>query len=354
MHMRIAQVAPLYERVPPVTYGGTERVVSYLTDELVRRGHDVTLFASGDSETTARLVPVRPRSLRLDSSCRDQLAHHVALMELVSQRAPDYDLVHYHTGFLHFPLARRLPVAHVTTMHGRLDLPDLVPLFGEFRELPLVSISRDQRRPLSTANWVATVHHGVPADLLPFSGRHDGYLAFVGRISPEKRVDRAIAIARRAGLPLRIGAKVDAVDQTYYQQQIVPLLAGGGVEYLGEIGEAEKARLMGGALALLFPIDWPEPFGMVVIEALACGTPVIAWRAGSVPELIEHGTTGFIVETIDAGVAAVEAAGAIDRRACRRSFERRFTATRMARDYELVYARLVGGHSTRAREEATA
>ena len=322
-------------------YGGTERVVSYLTDELVRRGHDVTLFASGDSDTTARLVPVRPRSLRLDPNCRDQLAHHVALMELVSQHAPEYDLVHYHTGFLHFPLARRLPVAHVTTMHGRLDLADLVPLFGEFRDLPLVSISRDQRRPLSTANWVATVHHGVPADRLPFSGRHEGYLAFVGRISPEKRVDRAIAIARRAGLPLRIGAKVDAVDQTYYQEQIVPLLAGGGVEYLGEIGEVDKARLMGGALALLFPIDWPEPFGLVMIEAMACGTPVIAWRQGSVPEVVDHGQTGFIVESVEEAVAAVDRLSELDRRTVRRIFDERFTASTMASNYLTLYQKLL-------------
>ena len=352
--MRIAQVAPLYERVPPVAYGGTERVVSYLTDELVRRGHDVTLFASGDSITSARLVPVRPCALRLDPACRDPLAHHVTLLAHVVRHAREFDLIHFHTGFLHFPLARRLPVPTVTTMHGRLDVPDLRPLFAEFDDLPLVSISRDQRRPLAGANWVATVHHGLPESQVPYSPRQAGYLAFVGRMAPEKRPDRAIAIARRAGYPLRIAAKVDPADREYFERRIEPLLELDGVEYLGEASEAEKAALIGGALALLFPIDWPEPFGMVVIEALACGTPVIAWRQGSVPELIDHGRTGFIVESIEDAVAAVHEAAGLDRAVCRRSFERRFAAARMARDYELVYRRVLDYTSRRAPQEATA
>lgn len=352
--MRIAQVAPLYERVPPVAYGGTERVVSYLTEELVRRGHDVTLFASGDSMTSARLIPFGRSALRLDPECRDTLAHHLAELEEVARLAHEFDVLHFHTGFLQFPLARRLNAPNVSTLHGRLDVPDLRPLFAACDDLPLVSISRDQRRPLPGAHWVATVHHGLPPDKVPFSPRHDGYLAFVGRIAPEKRPDRAIEIARRAGLPLRIAAKVDAADREYFESRIQPLLQLDGVEYLGELAEPEKLRLLGGARALLFPIDWPEPFGMVVIEALGCGTPVVAWRCGSVPELVEHGRTGFIVESLDDAVAAVHETVHLDRVVCRRAFERRFTAARMARDYELVYRRVINMAARRAPEVATA
>ncbi|HEY8535334.1 MAG TPA: glycosyltransferase family 4 protein [Vicinamibacterales bacterium] len=352
--MRIAQVAPLYERVPPVAYGGTERVVSHLTEELVRRGHEVTLFASGDSVTSARLVPLGRSALRLDPECRDPLARHVAQLEAVARLAHAFEVVHFHTGFLHFPLARRLNVPNVSTLHGRLDLPDLRPLFAACDDVPVVSISRDQRRPLPGAHWVATVHHGLPPDHVAFSPRHDGYLAFVGRIAPEKRPDRAIEIARRAGLPLRIAAKVDAVDREYYESRIRPLLQQDGIEYLGELPEPEKLQLLAGAMALLFPIDWPEPFGMVVIEALGCGTPVIAWRCGSVPELVEHGRTGFIVESLDDAVAAVGEAEYLDRAVCRQVFERRFTAARMARDYELVYRRVIDLAARRAPEEATA
>jgi glycosyltransferase involved in cell wall biosynthesis len=338
--MRIAQVAPLFERVPPVTYGGTERVVAYLTDALVELGHDVTLFASGDSCTRARLVPAAPQSLRLDTACRDTMAPQIRELELVSRMAHRFDVIHFHTGFLHLPLTRHLPAPSVTTMHGRLDFAELGPMMGDFADSPFVSISNHQRRPYPNQTWCATVYHGLPPRLLPFRARPDDYVAFVGRISPEKRVDRAIEIARRAGLELRIAAKIDAVDTPYFEREIAPLMDQPHVRYLGEIGEQEKARLLGGARALLFPIDWPEPFGMVVIEALSCGTPVLAWPHGSVPELLEPGVTGWIVDSIDDAVAALAHADTIDRAACRAAFEARFTAERMARDYVAVYKRL--------------
>jgi len=338
--MRIAQVAPLFERVPPVAYGGTERVVAYLTDALVELGHEVTLFASGDSITRARLVPAAARSLRLDESCHDQMASQIHQLELVSRVSHRFDVIHFHTGFLHLPLARHLGAPSVTTMHGRLDSPELVPLMDEFADAPFVSISDHQRRPFPRLHWSATVYHGLPVRLLPFRAAPDGYVAFVGRISPEKRVDRAIEIAARAGLELRVAAKIDAVDRDYYAREIEPLMRQPHVRYLGEIGDAEKATLLGGARALLFPIDWPEPFGMVVIEALSCGTPVLAWPGGSVPELIEPGVNGWIVDSIDEAVAALAHVADIDRAACRASFDRRFTAERMARDYVGVYRRL--------------
>ena len=339
--MRIAQVAPLFERVPPVTYGGTERVVAYLTDALVELGHDVTLFASGDSCTRARLVDAAPRSLRLDATCRDTMAPQIRELELVSRMAHRFDVIHFHTGFLHLPLARHLPAASVTTMHGRLDLSDLAPMMGDFADAPFVSISNHQRRPYPDQAWSATVYHGLPLRLLPFQASPGDYLVFIGRISPEKRVDRAIEIARRAGLELRIAAKIDAADKEYFAREIAPLMGQPHIRYLGEIGEDEKAGLLGGARALLFPIDWPEPFGMVVIEALSCGTPVLAWPEGSVPELLEHGVNGWIVNSIDAAVEAVRRAYTIDRCACRATFEKRFTADRMARDYVAVYRRLI-------------
>jgi glycosyltransferase involved in cell wall biosynthesis len=340
--LRIAQVAPLFERVPPVTYGGTERVVAYLTDALVELGHEVTLFASGDSCTRARLVAAVPRSLRLDTTCRDTMAPQIRELELVSRMAHHFDVIHFHTGFLHLPLARRLQTPSVTTMHGRLDFPELAPMMDDFSDAPFVSISDHQRRPYPRQNWCATIYHGLPPRLLPFQAApdRDAYLAFVGRISPEKRVDRAIEIARRAGFELRIAAKIDAVDKEYFEREIAQLMNQPHVRYLGEIGEAEKAELLGGARALLFPIDWPEPFGMVVIEALSCGTPVLAWPDGSVPELLEPGVTGWIVDSIDAAVAALAQVDAMDRGACRAAFEARFTAARMARDYVAVYKRL--------------
>lgn len=343
--MRIAQVSPLYESVPPSYYGGTERVVSYLTEELVRQGHDVTLYASGDSITSARLMAPTRRSLRLDNDCVDQLAHHVLMLELVARDAAAYDVIHFHCDYLHYPLSRRLPVSHVTTLHGRLDLPDLVPLYREFRDVPVVSISNSQREPLSWANWQATVYHGLPPDLYRFRERPGSYLAFLGRISPEKRVDRAIEIAQRIGMPLQIAAKVDAVDREYFEDRIAPLLRSPCVEYVGEIGDGEKDDFLGNAHALLFPIDWPEPFGLVMIEALACGTPVIAYRRGSVPEVLDHGVTGFVVTGLEDAVRAAEQVARLDRGRCRQVFEERFTVSRMARDYVTVYETLRSGRA---------
>jgi glycosyltransferase involved in cell wall biosynthesis len=337
--VKIAQIAPLIERVPPVFYGGTERVVSYLTEELVAAGHDVTLFASGDSVTRARLVAGAPRALRLDQGCIDRAAHQVVMLEQVFRRAGDFDILHFHVDDSHFPLSRRSGIRRLTTLHGRLDLPDLPVVYREFPDEPVISISNAQRAPLPWLNWQGTVLHGLPEDLMPFQPGPGSYLAFVGRVSPEKRVDLAIEIAQRAGLPLRIAAKVDAADREYFSESIVPLLEQPGVEFLEELGERDKASLLGGALAMLFPIDWPEPFGMVMIESMACGTPVIAFRRGSVPEVIDEGVTGFIVDDVEQAARAVERAGSIDRRQCRRTFERRFTAARMARDYLGIYQR---------------
>jgi glycosyltransferase involved in cell wall biosynthesis len=340
--MRIAQVAPLFESVPPALYGGTERVVSYLTEELVALGHDVTLFASGDSRTSAVLVPVCPRSLRLDPRCVDHLACEVFLIERAAALAHRFDVIHFHTAHLHFPVLRRTPTSAVTTMHGRLDMPELVPLYDEFAEAALISISDAQRVPLPNANWVATIHHGLPVGAFSFHARPDGnYFAFLGRISREKRVDRAIAIAKALGVPLRIAAKVDRADRDYFESEIRPLLDHPLVTFLGEVREEDKDAFLGGARALLFPIDWPEPFGLVMIEALACGTPVVAFRCGSVPEIIEPGHTGFIVDTIEEAIAATRCVATIDRRACRQAFEQRFSARRMARQHEALYERLL-------------
>jgi glycosyltransferase involved in cell wall biosynthesis len=341
--VRIAQVAPLYESVPPKAYGGTERIVSYLTEELVRQGHDVTLFASGDSETSARLVPCCPYSLRTDPHCVDCMAHHVCMLEKVFRNLDRFDLVHFHIDYHHFALSRRHSFAHLTTLHGRLDIPDLQAVYDEFPEMPVVSISDAQRAPLPQANWQGTVPHGLPETLFRLHLRDGDYLAFLGRISPEKRVDRAIEIAGRAGLPLKIAAKVDRADRDYFKDIIEPLIrqAGPRVEFIGEVGGAAKEEFLGNARALLFPIDWPEPFGLVMIESLACGTPVIAWRCGSVPEVMEDGVTGFIVEDIEGAVAAVERLDSLSRARCRQVFERRFTASRMAQDYLEIYRRLV-------------
>jgi len=335
--MRIAQVAPLHERVPPVLYGGTERVVSYLTEELVRMGHDVTLFASGDSLTRARLRAPCPRALRLDPECRDALAPHVRMLGQVYERAREFDLIHCHTDYLGLPLTRFTDTPTLITLHGRLDIPEIAPLYREYSEVPLVSISDAQRVHLPDVHWVATVHHGLPPDLFAFEPHPDSYLLFLGRISPEKRPDAAIRIACRAGVPLRIAAKVDAVDRVYFETEIRPLLRHALVEFLGEVDDAQKKTLLGRARALLFPIDWPEPFGLVMIEALACGTPVIARRRGSVPEVLRHGVTGWVCETEEEMVEAVHRIGEIDRSACRADFEERFTAARMARRYVEVY-----------------
>ena len=338
--MRIAQVAPLNEAVPPKLYGGTERVVSYLTEALVALGHEVTLFASADSVTSARLIPCCPRALRLDPECADRAVHHLLQIERVLACADRFDVIHFHCDTLHYPFARRSAVPVLTTLHGRQDLRDLTALQREYVDLPVVSISEAQRRPVVSANWQGTVHHGLPPDLLRPGSEAGDYLAFLGRFSPEKRFDRAVAIARRLGMPLKVAAKADPTETAYFDATIRPLLAEPLVEWLGEIPESGKQAFLGGAFAHLFPIDWPEPFGLVMIEAMACGTPTIAWACGAAPELIENGVTGFVVSSVDEAVAAVEACARFDRAACRAAFERRFVAARMAAGYCAIYRRL--------------
>jgi glycosyltransferase involved in cell wall biosynthesis len=341
--MRIAQVAPLYESVPPRLYGATQRVVSYLTEELVRQGHAVTLFATGDSQTSAELVPAWPRGLWRDASVWETLAHHVRQLEQVAQNAHRFDVVHFHGDPLHYPLARRLPCPSVTTQHGLLRPADHGPLFEEFAEAPLVSISDDQRRPLPGANWQATIYHGLPPDAVTFRESPGEYLVFLGRLSAEKRVDRAVEIARRSGMKLKVAAKVSSGERDYFHKEVEPLLrrSESFVEYQGEVGGADKDALLGHARALLFPIDWPEPFGMVLIEAMACGTPVVAFCRGAVREVVDEGLTGFVVDSVEEAVEAVGRVGTLSRRRCREVFERRFTAERMARDYVAVYERLL-------------
>jgi glycosyltransferase involved in cell wall biosynthesis len=340
--LKIAQVAPLYESVPPQLYGGTERVVSWLTEELVRLGHDVTLFASGDSVTRAKLVAPVPRALRLDTGCVDQLALHLILLEEVFRRRGEFDVVHFHCDYLHFPLSRRQRQPHLTTLHGRLDIPELPRLYREYEGEPVVSISNAQRRPLPWLNWQATVYHGMPPNLHTYGTGTGQYLAFLGRVSPEKGIDRAIEIARRVGMPLRIAAKVDRADRDYFHERIEPLLKQSAplVEFIGEVGGAAKDEFLGDAAALLFPIDWPEPFGLVMIEAMACGTPVIAFRRGSVPEVMDDGVTGFVVDDVAGAVRAVGRLGELSRPRCREVFESRFSDARMAREYLAVYRRL--------------
>ena len=338
IHMKIAQVAPLYESVPPKTYGGTERVVSYLTEELVNKGHEVTLFAPGDSVTRARLIPGCKRSLRTSSDCVDQLAHHITMLQRVQDMINTFDIVHYHIDYLHFPLSAKSQKLHLTTLHGRLDIPDLKGVYNFFPSIPVVSISNNQRLPLANINWAGTVYHGLPRHLYDYYPDEGEYLAFLGRISPEKRVDRAIEIAKRTGIKLKIAAKVDKVDEQYFKEKIEHLLSDPVVEFIGEIGEEEKKAFLGNAKALLFPIDWPEPFGMVMIEALACGTPVVAFRNGSVPEIIRNGITGFIVNNVEEAVKAVDNIRHVSRRDCRTDFELRFSSSRMAEDYLRLYA----------------
>jgi glycosyltransferase involved in cell wall biosynthesis len=338
--MRIAQIAPLYEAVPPKLYGGTERVVSFLTEELVALGHDVTLFASGDSITSAKLVSPWPQALRLDPTNRDPIAPHMLLMEDLRRRADEFDVLHFHMDYWPFSLFSRQRTPFVTTLHGRLDLPELQPIFNMFPHVPVVSISDSQRRPLPQARFVDTVLHGVPEDLLTPQPVKPEYLAFLGRICPEKCPDRAIEIARRAGIPLKIAAKVDRVDQEYFDAVVRPLLRGPDVEMIGEISDREKSAFLSGAVGLLLPIDWPEPFGLVMIEAMACGTPVVAFNRGSVPEVVDHGVTGFIVEDDMGAIAAIDRLGSLSRRRVREQFEARFTARRMAEDYLDVYCQL--------------
>ena len=339
--MRIAQVSPLFESVPPAYYGGTERVVSYLTEELAALGHEVTLFASGDSHTSARLVPGSPKALRLHPIFSAPAVPHLLMYERLSRMAREFDIVHFHADWAGFTFARRLPVPSIFTMHGRLDLPDLPPLFREYADVPLISISNAQRRPLDWANWAGTVYHGIPEHLYRFHAGPGRYLAFCGRISPEKRLDLAIRIAQTAGIELVIAAKVDKLDRDYFEHVIKPLLGSPGIRFIGEIGDHEKNDLFSNAAALLFPIDWPEPFGLVMIEAMACGTPVIAFPRGSVPEVVEHGLTGFIVDSVEQAVEAVGRLRTFDRRRCRERFEQRFSARRMAEDYLNVYRRFM-------------
>jgi glycosyltransferase involved in cell wall biosynthesis len=341
--LRIAQVSPLYERVPPALYGGTERVVSYLCEGLVRRGHVVTLFASGDSVTSATLMPATERALRLDPKAGDPMAPHLVELAQVFEGAGEFDVIHSHVDLLAFAFARLTATPTIHTLHGRLDLPHMLPIYQYFRDLSYVSISDAQREPLQDIDmgWVGTVYHGLPLDEFCFSPQGGSYLAFLGRLAPEKRPDLAIAVATRAGIPLKIAAKVDPRDQAYFESEIRPLLDHPLVEFIGEVGDAERARFLGHALALLFPIDWPEPFGLVMIEALACGTPVIARPCGSVREIVVPGRTGFIAETVDDLVAAVKRVDRLDRRECRRDVEERFSVDRMVADYEAMFERLL-------------
>ncbi|MDP1914225.1 glycosyltransferase family 4 protein [Brevundimonas sp.] len=341
--MKIAQITPLYEAVPPKLYGGTERVVANLTDALVDLGHDVTLFASADARTRARLVPVRDQAIRLDPApLKSDLAAHMTMLSEALKRVDDFDVIHFHTDMIHFPFFARCADRTLTTLHGRLDMKDIPAVYERWPEFGLISISDDQRRPLPHANWKATVHHGMPGEMYRFSAKSEGYLAFLGRISPEKRPDRAIEIATKLNMPLKIAAKVDAADKVYWETVIRPLVDGNPlIEFVGEIGDHQKSAFLGGADALLFPIDWPEPFGLVMIEAMACGTPVVAFRCGSTPEVIEDGETGFLVDTLEQAVAAAGRAHLLDRTAIRARFDLRFSATAMARRYLDVYGDLL-------------
>jgi glycosyltransferase involved in cell wall biosynthesis len=340
--MKIAQISPLMESVPPRLYGGSERIVSYLTDELVRQGHDVTLFASGDSVSSAKLVRCVPMALRLDANVRDPIPYYMLMLDRVREMADEFDILHFHIDQFHFPLFRPIANRTVTTLHGRQDLHDLKPLYVGFSDMPLVSISNSQRKPIANANFAATVYHGLPLQILKPTYQPSGnYVAFLGRISPEKRPDRAIRIAQALGVPIKIAAKIDKVDEAYFRESIAPLFNQPGVEYIGEIDERSKSEFLGQASALLFPIDWPEPFGLSMIEAMACGTPVLAFRCGSVPEIVDPGVTGMIVDTMDEAIRVLPQVLALDRRAVRQKFEQRFSAARMAKDYAQVYRSLV-------------
>ena len=334
--MKIAQVSPLIESVPPRQYGGIERIVSYLTEELVAQGHDVTLFASGDSVTSAQLIAPCKHALRLDA-CQESPAHHLVMFEELYRRAADFDIIHFHTGYQHFPLGRRLTVPHITTHHGRLDIAELESLNREFHEIPVVSISDSQREPLPYANWQGTVYNGLPLDLYHYQSRPGDYLAFLGRASPEKGIDEAISIARQTGRKLKIAAKIDLMDKHYFAKTIQPLLQQPGIEFIGEINDMQKQDFLGNASALLFPISWPEPFGLVMTEAMACGTPVIAYNRGAVPEVMENGVSGFIVNTQQEAIDAIGQLDTIDRLQCRRAFERRFSAQHMTQSYLRLY-----------------
>ena len=352
--MKIAQIAPLIESVPPRLYGGTERIVSYLTEELVKEGHDVTLFASGDSVTSAKLVSCTRGALRLDAKVKDPIPYYMLMLDRVRARAHEFDILHFHIDQFHFPIFRPIANRTVTTLHGRQDLPDLRVLYFGFPEMPLVSISDAQRQPIPSANFAATIHHGLPTQLhRPNTSSNGGYLAFLGRISQEKRVDRAIQIARAANLPLKIAAKIDRTDESYFRDVVAPLLNQPGVEFVGEINEREKSSFLGNARALLFPIDWPEPFGLVMIEAMACATPVLAFGHGSVPEIIENGRTGYVVRSVEEAIAKLPNVLAIDRDLVHRCFMTRFSANRMAKDYVKVYRKLIAAKGTKPEAQSS-
>ncbi len=350
--MRIAQIAPLTEAIPPKLYGGTERVIHWLTEELVALGHEVTLFASGDSHTSAELAPLWPKALRLDGAVKDPCALHMTMLEEVRRRAAEFDVLHFHLDYYPFSLFSRQPTPFLTTLHGRLDLPEHQPVFTTFSSIPVISISDSQRKPVPQARFIATIHHGMPEQLLTPQPIQPAYLAFVGRISPEKGVEHAVRIAQDCGLPLKIAAKIDRVDREYFEERIRPLLSLPGMEHIGEIGDAEKAAFISGAIALLAPINWPEPFGLVMIEAMACGTPVIAFNRGAVPEILDHGLTGFIVEDEAGAIRAVARVSALSRAAIRRRFEARFTGRRMAEDYLAAYEGLIAAAESRPRFSA--
>jgi len=351
--MRIAQISPLFEAVPPKLYGGTERVVYSLTEELVAMGHDVTLFASGDSITSAKLAPMREQALRLDPTVKDWVATYYRMVELIYRQKDEFDILHFHIDYFPLQLFSRQDTPYLTTIHGRLDVPEFVETYGTFAQCPFVSISDSQRRPIPQLNWVKTVYHGMPADILSPQPVKQEYAAFLGRISPEKGADRAIEIAQRAGLKLKIAAKVDNADKEYYDSKIKPLIQGNpNVEFIGEINDAQKPDFLSGAHALIFPIDWPEPFGLVMIESMACGTPVIAFNCGSVPEVMEDGVTGFVVNNIDQAVKAVGKIHTLDRAKVRATFDRRFTSRRMAQDYLDVYQGLIDAKAPKLRAVA--
>ncbi len=345
--MRIAQIAPLAESVPPALYGGTERVVSYLTEELVQLGHEVTLFASGDSRTRAKLISTVPRALRLDRNVQDFLPYSCMQVAQVLRNADDFDILHFHIDLIHYACASEIAAQFLTTLHGRLDLPDLQPFYRAFPQFPLVSISGAQRLPIPQANWLATIHHGLPKDLLQFSPEPADHFAFLGRLSPEKGPEKAIRIAEGLGIPLKIAAKLDRKDQDFFAAEVKPLLDNPLVEWIGEIAEHEKSAFLGSACAVLFPVDWPEPFGLVLIEAMACGTPVVAFRRGSVPEIVEHGVTGFLVDSVEQAIEAGRHVRELDRALIRRRFDERYTATRMANDYLAAYETVVRGNEAR-------
>jgi glycosyltransferase involved in cell wall biosynthesis len=351
--MRIAQIAPLTEAIPPKLYGGTERVVSWLTEELVALGHDVTLFASGDSLTSAQLEAGWPRALRLDGNIRDANALHMAMLEKVRRRSRDFDMLHFHLDYYPFSLFMRQATPFLTTLHGRLDLPEHQLVFKTFSSAPLVSISNSQRKPVPNAGWVRTIHHGLPERSLVPRQVKPSYFAFLGRISPEKAADAAIRIAQQCGVPIKLAAKVDKVDTEYFESEIRPLLDSADVEFVGEISDAEKSDFLSGAICLLAPASWPEPFGLVLIEAMACGCPVIAYKAGAIPEVIDEGVTGFVVEDEPGAIEAVGKLSRLSRPDIRKVFERRFTARRMANDYLAVYRDLIEAAAPKARSSVS-